>query len=199
MMRATLTIMGMYEWDNTLFDGMSLPNNVQRETMINNILLETAELECIYPSAPFFKTALNMWSAMEVEKWTKLEATQNYDYNPIENYDRNEEWSDNATATGTGTVKGKNTGLNENRMDVWGYNSTTSVPQNIATVNSTDNVENTNTANSEQTGTHKGRIHGNIGVTTTQQMIAEERKILDWDIHHYIIDEFKRRFCILVY
>ena len=43
-MRATLTIMGMYEWDNTLFDGMSLPDNVPRETMINNILLETAEL-----------------------------------------------------------------------------------------------------------------------------------------------------------
>lgn len=198
-MRATLTIMGMYEWDNTLFDGMSLPDNVPRETMINNILLETAELECIYPSAPFFKLALNMWSAMEVEKWTKLEATQNYNYNPIENYDRNEEWSDNAKATSTGTIKGKNTGLNENRMEVWGYNSTTSVPQNLATVNNTDNIENTNAANSEHTVTHKAHIHGNIGVTTTQKMIMEERKVLDWDIHHYIIDEFKRRFCVLVY
>lgn len=198
-MRATLTILGMYEWDNTLFDGMSLPNNVSRETMINNILLETAELECIYPSAPFFKTALNMWSAMEVEKWTKLEATQNYEYNPIENYNRIEEWSDTATATGTGTAKGKNTGLTENRMEVWGYNSATSVPQNIATGNNTDNVENTNTASSEQSGTRKGNIHGNIGITTTQHMIKEEREILDWDIHHYIIDEFKRRFCVLVY
>lgn len=198
-MRATLTIMGMYEWDNTLFDGMSLPDNVPRETMINNILLETAELECIYPSAPFFKLALNMWSAMEVEKWTKLEATQNYEYNPIENYNRIEEWSDTATATGTGTAKVKNTGLNENRMDVWGYNSSTSVPQSIATANNTDNVENTSTASSEQSGTHTGKIHGNIGVTTTQKMIQEERKVLDWDIHHYIIDEFKRRFCILIY
>ena len=198
-MRATLTIMGMYEWDNTLFDGMSLPDNVPRETMINNILLETAELECIYPSAPFFKTALNMWSAMEVEKWTKLESTQNYEYNPIENYNRIEEWSDTATATGTGTAKGKNTSLNENRMEVWGYNSSTSVPQNSATANNTDNVENTSTASSEHSGTHTGKIHGNIGVTTTQKMIQEERKVLDWDIHHYIIDEFKRRFCILVY
>lgn len=198
-MRATLTIMGMYEWDNTLFDGMSLPDNVPRETMINNILLETAELECIYPSAPFFKTALNMWSAMEVEKWTKLEATQNYDYNPIENYNRIEEWSDTATATGTGTAKGKNTSLNENRMEVWGYNSSTSVPQNSATANNTDNVENTSTASSEQSGTHKGNMHGNIGITTTQHMIKEEREVLNWDIHHYIIDEFKRRFCILVY
>lgn len=198
-MRATLTIMGMYEWDNTLFDGMSLPDNVPRETMINNILLETAELECIYPSAPFFKLALNMWSAMEVERWTKLEATQNYEYDPIENYNRIEEWSDTATATGTGTAKGKNTGLNENRMDVWGYNSSTSVPQSIATANNTDNVENTSTASSEQSVTHTGKIHGNIGVTTTQKMIQEERKVLDWDIHHYIIDEFKRRFCILVY
>lgn len=198
-MRATLTIMGMYEWDNTLFDGMSLPDNVPRETMINNILLETAELECIYPSAPFFKLALNMWSAMEVERWTKLEATQNYEYNPIENYNRIEEWSDTATATGTGTAKGKNTVLNENRMDVWGYNSSTSVPQSIATANNTDNVENTSTASSEQSGTHKGNVHGNIGITTTQHMIKEEREVLNWDIHHYIIDEFKRRFCILVY
>lgn len=198
-MRATLTIMGMYEWDNTLFDGMALPNNVSRETMIDNILLETAELECIYPSAPFFKLALNMWSAMEVEKWTKLEATQNYEYDPIENYSRIEEWSDTVTATGTGTAKGKNTGSNQNRMEVWGYNSTTSVPQNMATANNTDNIENTSTASSEQSGTHTGKIHGNIGVTTTQKMIQEERKVLDWDIHHYIIDEFKRRFCILVY
>ena len=198
-MRATLTIMGMYEWDNTLFDGMALPNNVSRETMIDNILLETAELECIYPSAPFFKLALNMWSAMEVEKWTKLEATQNYEYSPIENYNRIEEWSDTTTATGTGTAKGKNTSLNENRMEVWGYNSNTSVPQNKATANNTDNVENTSTASSEQSGTHTGKIHGNIGVTTTQKLIQEERKVLDWDIHHYIIDEFKRRFCILVY
>ena len=198
-MRATLTIMGMYEWDNTLFDGMALPNNVSRETMIDNILLETAELECIYPSAPFFKLALNMWSAMEVEKWTKLEATQNYEYSPIENYNRIEEWSDTTTATGTGTAKGKNTSLNENRREVGGYNSNTSVPQNKATANNTDNVENTSTASSEQSGTHTGKIHGNIGVTTTQKLIQEERKVLDWDIHHYIIDEFKRRFCILVY
>ena len=198
-MRATLTIMGMYEWDNTLFDGMSLPDNVPRETMINNILLETAELECIYPSAPFFKTALNMWSAMEVEKWTKLEATQNYDYNPIENYDRNEEWSDNATATGTGSTNTSTTTTTSGTNKVWGYNSTASVPQNASESNNSDTGEVTNTASSEQTGTHRGRIHGNIGVTTTQQMITEERKVLDWDIHHYIIDEFKRRFCILVY
>lgn len=198
-MRATLTIMGMYEWDNTLFDGMSLPNNVSRETMINNILLETAELECIYPSAPFFKTALNMWSAMEVEKWTKLEATQNLEYNPIENYDRNEEWNDKSKASGTGssTSSGKvdSTGVN----NVWGYNSATSVPQNESIGNTLNSGTGSNTASSEQEGTHTGRVHGNIGVTTTQHMIKEEREVLDWDIHHYIIDEFKRRFCILVY
>ena len=40
---------------------------------------------------------------------------------------------------------------------------------------------------------------GNIGVTTTQQMIKEERDISDFNIYGYIADSFKNEFCVLVY
>lgn len=40
---------------------------------------------------------------------------------------------------------------------------------------------------------------GNIGVTTTQAMIQEERKVALFEISEFIADDFKGEFCILVY
>ena len=43
------------------------------------------------------------------------------------------------------------------------------------------------------------RISGNIGVTTTQQMIKEEREVSEFNIYSYIADRFRETFCMLVY
>ena len=47
--------------------------------------------------------------------------------------------------------------------------------------------------------TEQIRAHGNIGVTTTQQMIEQERDMAKFNIFQFILDEFKQRFCVLVY
>ena len=46
---------------------------------------------------------------------------------------------------------------------------------------------------------HGARLYGNIGVTTTQQMIEAEREVVKFNIVDYIIGSFKKRFCILIY
>ena len=46
---------------------------------------------------------------------------------------------------------------------------------------------------------HVGRLRGNIGVTTTQHMIMEERDVARFDVYAYIADDFCREFCIMVY
>lgn len=46
---------------------------------------------------------------------------------------------------------------------------------------------------------YERRETGNIGVTTTQQMIKEEREVDQFNIYDYIVQSFKRRFCLLVY
>ncbi len=55
----------------------------------------------------------------------------------------------------------------------------------------------------EDTGTidnNNTRIEqGNIGVTTTQQMIEAERQLVKFNIYDLIIDSFKQRFCLLLY
>ena len=43
------------------------------------------------------------------------------------------------------------------------------------------------------------RIHGNIGVTTSQQMIMSEREVAEFCMVDYIVNDFISRFCVMVY
>ena len=164
---ATLSLLGLYQYNNQIFDGLILPEGVDRETLVNNLLAETAEFEVLYPDAEFLANMIAVWSEKELPVWEKLEKTLHYDYDPISNYDRHEE------STDTGESLGK----------VAGYNATDLVN---SSGESTDNKR-------------KSRTWGNVGVTTTQQMIEEERRVSQFNIYDYIIESFKRRFCLLIY
>ena len=62
-----------------------------------------------------------------------------------------------------------------------------------------------NTNNTGESGddsfenTHKGRMYGNIGVTTSQQMLQSELDIARWNMYEHIADLFASEFCIMVY
>lgn len=163
----TLSLLGLYQYNDQLFDGLRLPSGVNKDAFIDNLLAETAEFEVIYPDAEFMANMISVWSTKELPVWEKLEETLHYEYDPISNYDRHEE------STNTGESLGK----------VAGYNASDLVNSSGA---STD-VKMT------------ARIWGNVGVTTTQQMIEEERRVSQFNISDYIIESFKRRFCLLVY
>ena len=91
-----LSIQGIYEFDPTVFDGFDSPtytdedNNIHtlnRDDVINNILLQCAELEVIYPSPSMMKFAIGVWSASNQDAWNKLYESQLVKYNPIWNVD----------------------------------------------------------------------------------------------------------------
>lgn len=70
-----------------------------------------------------------------------------------------------------------------------------------STNNVSTNVEQEQSYNNESVSevSHKTRAYGNIGVTTNQQMLAEERKHLAFDMLDLIIGDFKKEFCIMIY
>lgn len=172
---ATMSILGLYNYDKSLFDNLVLPNGVNRETLIDNLCIELAELEILYTNPDFIKAAIGVWSRKEFASWEKLYTTTTFKYDPISNYDRTEIWEDSGSSSGADNTK------------VAGFNSSELVDSGKS-----DNK-------SEYKNTRTGRAYGNIGITTTQQMIAEERKIVVWNIYDHIIQSFKKRFCILVY
>ena len=74
---------------------------------------------------------------------------------------------------------------------------------NTRTLGTTQTVNNTQTDSRTRAGsediTRSRTEQGNIGVTTTQQMIKEERDISLFDLVDHITQDFKEQFCIMVY
>ena len=170
-----LSIMGLYEYDNNLFQGLQLPEDLNREAVINEILLQCAELELLYPSIDTMKLAITTWSLANQYTWQKLYDTMVVEYNPIWNVDATVSIDRDATGTGNATDAVK------------GFNSNTWAES--------DKTDTSSAATEDVTE----RRTGNIGVTTTQQMLEQERKIAEFNMISYIAQSFKQRFCLLIY
>ena len=197
-MKAWLSILGLYNYDNSIFDKFVVPTGMDKELIINNILLECAEMEIIYPEPDIMKNAIGLWSNKQLESWARMYKAMQLEYDPIYNYDRFEEWLDSNTAT---THSNTNSNLNRKgstKHQVNAFNSGIT-DSNIDSIDNTD-TDNTNTnSNNSAIGAHSGHLYGNIGVTTSQQMLQSEIDVSKFIVTDYIIDQFKERFCLLVY
>ena len=180
---AQMSLWGLYQLDDSLLDGLIVPTGMDGANLKENLLLETESMEILYPSAPFLKAAITVWAAERKAVWDKLYATTVLVYDPIENYDRQENSSsiNSGGATGSTTVTGSATAYNSNAFADTG--------KSVSSGNNTSN----------SSGTYTSRVHGNIGVTTTQQMIEQERKSVQFCMTEYIINDFISRFCVGVY
>lgn len=187
-MRATLSILGLYEYDNTIFDDIELPDGVDSVTAIDAILYDCAELEIMYPDPDWMKKLIALWSKRELPVWERIYKAVNMEYNPLENYNRNERWTDNDR----GQASGKSNSTSTNK--IVGYPSEDFVNREQDTGNASSS------SSSMLNSTHSGNISGNIGVTTSQQMLNQELDVAErTDIYSYIVQSFKNRFCLLVY
>jgi len=121
-------------------------------------------------------------------KWNRQWATMSFEYDPISNYDMIEEMTNDTTVHEFGhSIAGNysDNGNNENKKA--GFNSTEyqkdtqNISQSSGTQSNTESGENTDTRN--YTLTRKG----NIGVTTSQQMIESERNLWMWNFFDEIV------------
>lgn len=98
MREAYITLMQYYKEYPALFDGMKIPTyadgdtvyTLNRDLLINSIILKSGEFECLYNNPEFMSFAIGIWSDKYYDKWVELLKTLHYDYNPIHNYDRTE-------------------------------------------------------------------------------------------------------------
>ena len=302
---ATMSPLGLYRWDETIFDLMQIPEALDKPTLIDNLLAETAELEVLYPNPVVLKNLVGVWSAKQIDIWNRLYATTQYEYNPIENYNRYETGSEGGTGStihsGTDTTadtttyggtdgrteaimqggsdtntrqmaeggtegesttaqmaqggqdvvtgadtkghwiagfdstasgqddglvkqtrdqddstattaygktesdagsKTTNFGKTESESDTTAYGKTENVTEQRTygqTIQKAGNMTHGEQVATTNTGSHELHAHGNIGVTTTQKLIREQRDIDLFNLYDIIIEDFKMRFCILVY
>ena len=184
-----ISVAALYEWDNTIFDDFVYPTALDGDTLINNILMDTEELECLYPDPDIIKFAIGKWSARRLKDWNDMAAVLIVnDYNPFENVYRHE----SRTVLQQRDLKQTDTG--SNTLSVSAYNETDF--QNRE--KQTPDLTHTDTGFVSNTETLE--VHGDSAISDTQDLIRKEMELrLKYDLYNEIIDEFKQRFCLLVY
>ena len=203
MSSAKITTIGFHNWmqshNDDLFSKMNMPVGIDKDTLIDNILLRAGEFEVVYSNPFFYQNAIGVWSAKHQRTFEKWATALSLEYNPIENYDRKEEWEDKSNGNSIGETKGTTSlnSINENRVSA--FDSDLYQPDSYNSNTSNGNEESNTKTNSINNSKHVGRVHGNIGVTTTQQMLESELSLSAWNVYEHITDLFIEEFCIAIY
>ena len=229
---ARITLWGFYQYDKTLFDNIVLPDGIDKDNLVADIMRNSGDLYPYHQIPEYLKRNITFWFSRRLFDFDRMYESLRMEYSPIENYDRIEdikrEYKDSGTDTetltlgssttsshsGTDTDSTQGSGSNEKGVSAYNEDGYTNREKDTETHNS----NNTQTYNSTVTNTGSGsdktqtdygkqrtetentRIHGNIGVTTSQQMIESEISLrAKYDIYKIISREFEREFLVQIY
>lgn len=226
MAQAKITLIGLENYLNperSVFQNIMLPNGIDKEILVGAIILRCQEFELLYSDPNFLIDAVNIWSRKNYWTFDKWVKAINIQYDPLYNYDRTEEYTDthkgDYSKNGNGSSVGNTSTTNDlhSTNDVTlthsekAFNDTTLVnnqtdvtdqdTSDTGTVSGTYSNSNQDKESGDDsyTNTHKARLYGNIGVTTSQQMLQSELDIARWNLYEHIADLFASEFCIMVY
>ena len=291
MSSSKITLIGLYNYDPTIFDNLTFPAGIVKEVAINEILLKSGEFEIVYPDPEFIKAMIAHWGTKNFRTFEKWIEALSLEFNPLYNFDRYEEYSDSRTRQDE-----RNTTDNRTRSDtrdatderihsdikahsdsnsrndskeivansetlaetssttdddttdtksVSAYDSNTYQPKeqdiinkDISTTNNdssissnqsresttgsessngnestqgnesgktTENTSGVESGNATESGKeneltqHNAHLFGNIGVTTSTQLLEDFLRVERFNIYEQIADIFITDFCVLVY
>lgn len=150
-----------------------------------------------------------------IKNWNALYKTLSLEYNPIENYSMTE--TENVQDSHNGTLESNGTDTNTNTENtivndtsnnqLWGFNSTDSVNSDKQIGDTTKNVDgsmntthkNTDTETKNITSDRMLKRSGNIGVTTSQQMIESERQLWLWNFFESVFSDIDKILVLKIY
>ena len=157
-------------------------------------------------------------------KWKHIWDALNTAYNPLENYSMLEErtpditkertldTTEERTPNTTKTTNGKGTTKTDSETGVFGFNSPQPNPSGTIDGNQSDEIINrTETETGTDTTTEGGTItdtesgketlerSGNIGVTTSQQMLQSEFEVRKYDFYKEIYKDIDSILCLKIY
>lgn len=249
---ARLTLYGIYQFDPSLFDLMVIPEGMDRNVMLSEIMQRSGDLYPYYQVPEILKKLIGYWFVRRRFDFQKMLEALTSNYNPIENYDRKESFSRNFTNSGADnserttntsgsaddsrilgstqtTTYGRSDTETRDTTDITSvsaFNSSSYEPREkredkgtLTHANSgTDTVKDsaTDTAHNAMTSSatdksvmnygsirdenENNRIHGNIGVTTNQQMIEQELAMRkEHDLYAIISALFEKEFIVQLY
>ena len=223
MATSKLTLIGMYQWMKTnnddLFKNLSVPTGIDKNKVVNTILMNGAEFEVLYADPDFMQFLIGPWSDKWMHTMERWQKALSIEYNPLENYDRMEDWTDEmkssdmkmdqlldntitdavSSSSGSGSNEGKRSAYDSSSYENVDKAETTSEGTNSSIGQEMKSANQTGMTDHSEDTKRSGRAHGNIGVTTSQQMLESEIEIARFNLYDEISYLFLSEFCVYTY
>lgn len=220
---ATTGLLDLIHFDNTVMDNFTVPDGIDRQLALDTIYQRCGLTPLYHPDPAWLKFYVGRWCSKNAKTWDELYKTTVQEYNPIYNYDRTEETTDTRSGTrklsedtSSNTKQNGDTSVTDTSSDssehtISADNSDSYEPeykdvssrQDSQASESSNRVDVTgDRAVDETTGetySHKLRAFGNVGVTTTQEMLEAQRTLVRYNVYNEIADSFKEEFCLYIY
>lgn len=183
-----------------IFDSVEyfIPLNIYPSDIYLMWLLRYSNFKYISDDKTEIKSYIDVLSKIYSNRFTKSVNVLLSEYNPIENYNSTETENIEISGANSSTSEISTTSNGETTSSTTGENTETLSPydsenfnnnsKNISSANATenssssDNSSNTMSGTSSQTNTRTLKRSGNIGVTTSQQMIQSEIELRKNDL-----------------
>ena len=226
MAQSKITLIGMEKYlnpDHSVFESMQLPEGIDRDTLIDTILLRCNEFELLYSDPEFMTDAVNIWSRKHYwtfDRWIKVinkeyEPLYNKDYyediqdthegaasssgstSQSDDYTRTDNLLSSSDITDTHSEKAYNDSgfVQTTRDESHGTGSNTGTQRNAGTSSGTFG----DTKNDSYVDGHTYHGYGNIGITSAQELLQREIDVARFSVYEHIADLFCQEFCIMVY
>lgn len=220
---ASTGLLDLLYYDDTIMDNFAVPDGIDRQLALDTIYQRCGLTPLYHPDPAWLKFYIGRWCSKNAKTWEELYKTTIQDYNPIYNYDRTEETTDTRSGTRTlsedtssNTKQNGDTSVTDTSSDNSEHttsadNSDTYEPgyKDVSSRQDTQASESSNRVDvtgdravDETTGetySHKMRAFGNVGVTTTQEMLSAQRTLVRYNVYDEIADSFKDEFCLYIY
>lgn len=148
---------------------------IDKKVLIETICFQNAELELLYTDPDTVRQMIGLWSVSSQYSWKKLAKTLYLEYNPL--------WNKDALIT----EHEEGESGSEAQEDVAAYNSSSFEPRNKST------------GSADSSRDYERRETGNIGITSSMELVRQERDVADFNIYDRISADFRNRFCLMVY
>lgn len=124
-------------------------------------------------------------------KWKHIWDALNIQYNPLENYSMVQERTPDITRK----TDGEGSTSTDSQTGIFGFNSSSDNPSGTIDGNQSDTM----TRTEKETGKETTTRSGNIGVTTSQQMLNAEWEIRQKDFYKMIYEDIDSILCLKIY
>lgn len=161
-----LTLNGMYGYDNTIFDGMILPEGYDRDALFMEIMNRSGQLYPYHQQPGVLKSAIRLWFSRNFLNFDRIMEAYSAEYNPVENYDRHENWTRTPDLSDTSTHTGQDSTAHS------GNDSLVKTGQDTVTDTGTDTTAHTGVDTTDHTYTNYKETMDYSGSKITEEQVS---------------------------